>query len=169
MWSCKTSAGIRGLLVALLLLIGNSGYAQQLQTTFSHEFSRWQFDGETFYAIFNGSYDQWRYKDLTIRTTFPNNWNTWNVGNDVRLKTVFNNSFDQWEITGHNMQVRVQSTFSGDHTNWRISGDVEGQIRATFIDDLERWSIDIDFDNVPDDIKAAILLVPIYTGFRTAL
>lgn len=153
--------------LALLFILVSSGLqAQDLQTTFSQDYSRWRYQGEAFSTVFDKSYDQWRYKGMTIRTVFGDDMNAWNIGDDVQLRTTYNNAFDRWTIRGNDMEIHIETTFFGDYTRWRVSGDLDGEMRTVFSNDFERWSVDVDFENVPEEIEAAVLFVALYASVR---
>lgn len=168
MWSCKSirNALRKGITAGAFLLLVSGGWAQQLSTTFSHDYSQWKYDGNSFRTVFIESYDQWIYNGLQIRTVFNGDRNRWKIGDQVELRTVFSGSFDQWEITGHGFTLRVQTTFHSDYSQWKVSGDTEGTIRTVFHNDFERWDIDVDLAGMKDDMEAAVLLVPILASLR---
>lgn len=154
----------KSIVTAILILISSIIYAQELKTTFIKDYSRWKLNGESYNTVFVNGFDQWRYKSLDIKTVFRGDNNEWRIGNNVKLRTRFRNSFDKWEISGDGYTIQIETTFHGDYTRWRITGDIEGEMRTVFMNDYERWSLDFDMKILPDDIVAAIAFIPIFTS-----
>ncbi|MDX2361630.1 MAG: hypothetical protein QNK23_12550 [Crocinitomicaceae bacterium] len=154
------------IIILILAFASSTIQAQQLSTTFHDDYSRWKFEGENFNTVFHDGFDRWSYDGLTIQTTLMNDWNNWKVGSNVKLRTVFNNSLDKWTIKGQGYNISVQTTFHGEYALWSITGDLDGSFRIVFIDDWKRWEFDLDLEEIPKEIRAAILLIAIQTSVK---
>ncbi|MCP2821089.1 hypothetical protein NK918_24350, partial [Salmonella enterica subsp. enterica serovar Typhimurium] len=53
----------------LCLLVGVQVSAQTLRTTFSNDFSRWDFGGKTIRTTFSNDFGSWDANGIRIRTT----------------------------------------------------------------------------------------------------
>lgn len=147
------------------LFVLNIGFSQDLRTTFSKDYARWEFDDFSFNTTFVNSYDNWKCGSQTIKTVFLNDWDSWRIGSDVTLKTTFSNDFNSWIIQGHGKTIKVKTAFMNSLDQWRITGDFEGSFRTTFSNDWERWSFDVDFGNLEADLQKAIVFIAVYTSF----
>ena len=156
---------MKHLIIVFFTLLVNLSFAQDLRTTFSKDFSRWEFDDFSFNTTFIKSYDNWKCDGATIKTVFLNDWDNWRIGSEVTLKTTFMNDFDSWIIQGHGKTIKVKTAFINSPDQWRISGDFEGSFRTTFSNDWERWSFDVDFSDLEIDLQKAIVFIAVYTSF----
>jgi hypothetical protein len=82
------------------------------------------------------------------------------------MQTTFFNDFDSWEIKGEGKTVYVKTTFSDDYERWTVSGDASGTIRTVFSNDFSKWDISVDFKGLPEDMKAAVVFIAVFTAFH---
>ena len=96
---------------------------------------------------------------------FSDDWDNWQIGSDIKLRTTFSNDFDGWELRGNGKTIYIKTTFSDDYERWSISGDVTGTIRTTFSDNYERWDIQLN-GSVSEELEKGIVFVAIFTAFH---
>ena len=65
---------MKQLIVLTFIFISSLGFAQDLRTTFSNDYSRWTYDDFSFNTTFIKSYDNWKCGSQTIKTVFLNDW-----------------------------------------------------------------------------------------------
>ena len=157
---------MKNLVFLLFACVSLSSSAQRLNTTFSGDYSRWNWDGGSFQTVFSNDWDSWNYEGSKIKTDFSNDWDSWRVGNEITLKTVFANDFDGWEVRGYGKIIRVSSTFIDDLERWTISGDADGSMKTVFSNNFDSWNITLDEMNLEDDLKIGIVFIAVFTSFR---
>ena len=154
------------LLFILLYFLSDSGYSQRLSTVFHEDYSQWRFEGNTIKTDFRGKNDAWNYNNIRIKTVFSDDLNHWKINNSVDLKTVFHGDFSTWEISGHDLIIRIRTTFMNDAERWAVSGDIDGTINTIFSDNYEHWDIDVDFLELHEDLKIAIVFIAIQEAIK---
>lgn len=148
------------LILIFNLLIIQIG-AQSLRTTYSNDYSRWDFNGKNFRTTYSNDYSTWEYGATRIKTTYSNDFSRWNAGSSTSIKTVYSNDYSRWEITGNGKKITVKTTYSNDYTRWDVSGDATGSMRLTYSNDYSRWDINVDFKDLPEEMKAAIVFIAV--------
>lgn len=147
------------LILILLVLPFNILLSQQLSTTFNGDLSKWRFDDLNFSTVFIKDNNLWKCDQTRFKTVFNNDWNSWRVGNDITIRTVYKNDYSSWEITTPSGKIRMRTSFSGNNSDWTISGLCSGSASTVFHNNLESWSIDLNNDDISQEAKKAILFV----------
>jgi len=136
--------------------------AQTLRTTYSDDFSRWDFDGQQYRTTYSNDFFSWDVNGIRIRSTYSKDPGSWDIGNSTKLRTTYSNDLSRWEIRGNSKTIYVKTTYSNDFSRWDVSGDASGSMRTTYSNDYDRWDIQVKFEGVPDEMKYAVVFVPIY-------
>jgi len=81
------------------------------------------------------------------------------------MHTKYSNDFSNWEISGSGKTVKVTTSYSNDFTKWNVSGDASGSMSTNYPNYFSSWNINVNFNNLPDEMKYAIVFVVIQTSF----
>lgn len=157
---------MKSILLYIFLLVSYLVNSQELTTIFRNDLQKWSYENYQFNTIFFNDFSKWECKDYQIRTAFIKDWDNWRIGGDVTIKTTFHDSFYSWIITGYGKTIYVKTLFQGNLNKWTLSGDSEGKIETQFHNDFEKWNIQISNQNLPEELKLAIVFISIFTSFH---